>query len=85
VPVVSIIILEFSPSTRIALARAYPIATWTPSVTSITSFLNSAVCAIRSSGVGLLEASKDVVSEQLKIMRKNGIKKKGFHIKNYIS
>jgi hypothetical protein len=40
--------------------------------------LNSAVWAIRSSGVGLLEASKDVVSEQLKIMRKNGIKKRDF-------
>ena len=39
---------------------------------------------MRSTGVGLLEASIGVVSEQLKIKRKNGIKKKNFII-NYIS
>ena len=43
VPVVSIIIFEFSPSTRIALAKAKPTATCTPSVTSITSLLNSSL------------------------------------------
>ena len=51
----------------------------------MTSFLNSDVCAMRSSGVGLLEASIDVVSEQLKIMKEEWNKKEEFHIKNYIS